>query len=113
MGAILFLKLVAVHYLCDYPLQGDFLAKAKNHRQPIPGVPWLQALIAHAAIQAAGVWFVTGSLPLAAIEFVGHGLIDWLKCNDSISYNMDQFLHLSFKLNFALWLSFHFHLENL
>ena len=54
-AAVLFLKLLAVHYIADFPLQGDFLANAKNHRKPIPGVPWYQALFAHAVIQGAGV----------------------------------------------------------
>lgn len=34
------LMLLAGHALCDYPLQGDFLAKAKNRAAPLPGVPW-------------------------------------------------------------------------
>ena len=36
---ILFWLMVG-HALADYPLQGDFLAKAKNRTAPIPGVPW-------------------------------------------------------------------------
>jgi hypothetical protein len=30
------LLLFAGHALCDYPLQGDFLARGKNHCNPIP-----------------------------------------------------------------------------
>jgi len=30
------LLLFAGHALCDYPLQGNFLAKGKNHRNPHP-----------------------------------------------------------------------------
>jgi hypothetical protein len=40
--ALLFGALVAAHALCDYPLQGDFLARAKNRAAPIAGVPWYQ-----------------------------------------------------------------------
>jgi hypothetical protein len=36
----LFLLLLVVHALCDYPLQGGFLARGKNEINPIPGVPW-------------------------------------------------------------------------
>lgn len=39
-GFALFAALVAGHALADYPLQGDFLARAKNRAAPIPGVPW-------------------------------------------------------------------------
>lgn len=44
--------LIAGHFLCDYPLQGDFLSKAKNRVNPIPGVPWYQA---SGGIHSAGV----------------------------------------------------------
>jgi hypothetical protein len=98
---ILFLKLAVGHFLADYPLQGDFLAKAKNHRQPIPGVPWYQALAAHSAIQAGMVWLITGKLWLAVIEFQLHAFIDWLKSNENISFNQDQFAHLACKATYA------------
>lgn len=50
MSLILFWLLVA-HALCDYPLQGDFLARGKNrHAWPsvLDGVAvWPHALTAH------------------------------------------------------------------
>ena len=99
----MFLKLLIGHYLCDYPLQGDFLAKAKNHKAPIPGVPWYHALIAHAAIQAGMVWLVTGKLWMAGIEFGVHAIIDYQKSEGIISFGTDQFLHVIFKAVYALW----------
>lgn len=36
MMELLFI-LIAGHALADYPLQGDFLAKGKNHKAPIAG----------------------------------------------------------------------------
>lgn len=98
----LFLKLLLAHYLLDYPLQGDFLAKAKNHRAPIPGVSWLHALIAHSAIQGGGVWYVTGSVWLGAAEFVMHAAIDWLKSDERIDFSTDQWLHIGCKSVWAL-----------
>ena len=98
---VLFLKLAVGHFLCDYPLQGDFLAAAKNHRKPIPGVPWYQALMAHSAIQAGMVWLVTGKLWLAGVEFVFHAGIDWAKSNGNISFNQDQVCHLLCKLAYV------------
>lgn len=98
-------KLIVAHYVADYPLQGDFLAAGKNHVKPIPGVPWYQALIAHAAIHAGFVWLLTGSPTLAGIELIAHAAIDWLKCDGRISYNVDQGLHLACKaLYAAVWL---------
>lgn len=101
----IFLKLLVGHYLCDYPLQGDFLAKAKNHKAPIPGVPWYQALVAHSAIQAGMVWLVTGKLWMAGIEFAAHAMIDYLKSEESISFNQDQYLHVTFKALYAVYLA--------
>lgn len=80
----LFFALVIGHALADYPLQGDFLAKAKNHTSPIPGVPWYQALTAHALIQAGIVWVITGSSDLALLEFVCHWCIDRWKSGDPL-----------------------------
>lgn len=54
------IALIAGHALADYPLQGDFLSKAKNRSQPIPGVPYWQALGAHVVIHGAFVAFITG-----------------------------------------------------
>lgn len=97
MIAMLFWMLV-LHALCDYPLQGDFLAKAKNVSAPIPGVPWWQALTAHALIHAGAVMLVTGFLWLAIAEFVMHWLIDHTKCRGRIGFNEDQALHVMCKV---------------
>lgn len=94
MFHLLLIKLIAVHCLADYPLQGDFLSTAKNHKKPVPGVPWYQALGAHAAIQAGGVWLVTGSLFCAGLELAAHALVDYLKCDGRISFNQDQAAHI-------------------
>lgn len=98
----IFLLLIVGHALADYPLQGDFLARAKSRFAPVAGVPWYQALGAHAVIHAGIVGAITGSLLLGALEFVSHAVIDDLKCGHRISYNLDQVLHLLCKL---LWLA--------
>ena len=90
--------LFAMHFLCDYPLQGDFLARAKNHNAPLPGAPWYQALIAHAFIQGAGVALVTGSITLGLCEITAHAVIDYSKSDGWFGFDMDQCLHLGCKL---------------
>ncbi|MGX9148331.1 DUF3307 domain-containing protein [Mesorhizobium sp. 128a] len=90
--------LLAGHALADYPLQSDFLARAKNRANPIPGIPWYHGLLPHAAIHGGVVGLITGSLALGLAEFVAHGLIDDAKCMGRISYDMDQSLHMSCKL---------------
>ena len=97
--------LVVGHILADYALQGDFMARAKNHRTPVPGVPWTTVLVSHAATHAASVYLVTGSLALGAIELVCHTLIDWAKCDRRLSFNTDQALHVGMKVCYVLWLT--------
>jgi hypothetical protein len=94
--------LIVAHVVCDYPLQGDFLAKAKNRAAPLPGVPWWQALGAHAAIHGGGVWLVTGSIWLGLAETVAHAVIDDRKCSGRLTFNQDQALHVALKV---LWVA--------
>ena len=97
----LFALMVAAHALADYPLQGDFLSKAKNHKAPIPGVPFYQALGAHSAIHAGFIGIITGSIWLALAEFVFHTATDYSKCDGRISYNTDQAIHIACKVVWA------------
>jgi hypothetical protein len=92
--------LMVAHVVCDYPLQGDFLARGKNIRNPIPSVPWWQCLAAHALIQGGGVALVTGQPALGTFEFGCHWAIDYLKCCGAIDFNADQFPHVICKV---LW----------
>lgn len=105
MMKMLFL-LLAAHALCDYPLQGDFLSKAKNRLAPINGVPWYQAMAAHALIHAAAVYLITGSAVCAVAEFNLHVAIDDSKCAGRFGYNADQTLHIACKI---LWVIVAFH----
>lgn len=103
MSAIeLFALLVAGHFLADYPLQGDFLARAKNHTNPIPGVPWYQALAAHSTIHGFFVGVITGSVWLGLAETLLHAHIDYRKCSGKIGYNADQAWHITIKAAIAL-----------
>lgn len=97
----LLLALLVAHAVCDYPLQGDFLSKAKNATAPIPGVPWQQALGAHAAIHGGAVWLLTGHWWLGALEAALHAIIDDAKCRGRISFNQDQALHALCKVVWA------------
>ena len=100
--AELIAALVVGHAIADYPLQGDFLAKAKNRAMPIPGVPWYQALGAHAVMHGGMVWALTGIVWLGLAEVAAHALIDDAKCRGKLSFNMDQGLHIACKVLWAL-----------
>lgn len=103
MVEILFL-LIAGHFLADYPLQGDFLARGKNRTDPIPGVPFYQCLIAHAFIHGGVVAILTGSWILGAVEVILHAIIDDAKCTSKIGFNTDQALHIGCKVIYAFLL---------
>ena len=90
------------HFLADYPLQGEFLALAKNRNVPIPGVPWYQAMAAHAFIHAGMVFVITGSSLCASLELCLHFIIDFTKCEKIINFNVDQALHLLCKVLYIL-----------
>lgn len=94
--------LLCGHALADYPLQGDFLARGKNHKNPIPGVPWYQCLIAHALIQGGVVAAITGMPWLGLAEAVSHAAIDYGKSNGQLSFNQDQALHVLCKVLWAV-----------
>jgi hypothetical protein len=102
-GALLFFYLVVAHALCDYPLQGDFLSRGKNHTNPIAGVPWYQCLFAHSLIHAGAVAALTGSVLLGSLEFCLHAAIDYFKCAGHYSFNCDQLLHVCLKVTWACW----------
>lgn len=93
--------LMVAHALCDYPLQGDFLSRAKNVTAPIPGVPWVHAMFAHCCIHAGAVWAVTGLWWLGALEFALHFITDHQKCLGRISFAVDQGLHIWAKVGWA------------
>lgn len=92
------IALLTAHALCDYPLQGDFLARAKNRTAPIPGVPWWQALAAHSMIHGGAVALITGIWWLGVAESAVHWITDDTKCRGGIGFNADQAIHISCKL---------------
>ena len=98
----LFFMLLAAHALCDYPLQGDFLARGKNHRAPLPGVPWWQCLWAHALIHGGAVALLTHRWEIGVLEMAAHAVIDNAKCAGRISFNTDQALHVACKIVWVL-----------
>lgn len=98
--------LIAGHYLCDYPLQGQFLSDGKNPYKPLPGVPWYQCMLAHSFIHAGMVLMLTRSFTMAIAELGAHFMIDCAKCRGETSYNEDQWCHILCKVAFVVILIF-------
>ncbi len=101
----MFFWLVVGHAVADYPLQGDFLARGKNHKSPLPGIPWWQCLVWHSVMHGGAVALVTGNVWLGIAEAVAHAGIDFGKCHGFYGFNADQFLHIACKLAWCVALS--------
>ena len=100
-GLALFLLMVGFHFIADFPLQGDFLAKGKAGLLDTPECkvsPW--CLIAHGAIHGLFVGMTTATIEFGMAEFICHTMIDLFKIKKKISFNTDQYLHIFCK---AVW----------
>lgn len=96
----MFTKLIAGHFVADYPLQSDFIANGKK-RPGLYGVPWYYILSGHAATQSVAVFLITRSMTLALAEFFAHFIIDFVKCEKVIGIHQDQWLHFGCKAVYA------------
>ena len=107
----IFFVLCLGHFVADYPLQSDFIAKGKNPWRPVdlanippgqtPQTVWPWVLTAHAATHAAAVYLITQSFLLAALELGVHWVIDFGKCANRYGIHQDQALHIACKATWA------------
>ena len=103
--------LICLHFICDYPLQGDTVAREKNRHSPSElqkYVPWYYWLFSHAAMHALAVVFVTNNLILGILELIAHWIIDYGKCEKWYDIHVDQALHIGCKILWwvaLLWLN--------
>jgi len=91
----LLLLLIAGHYLADFPLQGEFIAKMKGRPE---AMGW-HCLTAHAMIQGLVVAVMVAALGHAWVAAflavaVTHWLIDLGKVRGLYGINADQSLHI-------------------
>lgn len=89
--------MIAAHFVADYPLQGDFLAKAKAE-----GPLRVWHLFGHSAIHGGAMLVVTGSLLIALCETAAHMAIDEAKVRGWTTFSRDQSLHVVCK---GLWIA--------
>ena|ERR1700692_1821146 len=95
--------LITAHFIADYPLQGEFLAIQKNPWLPEDKrfAPWYQAMTAHCFIHAGFVFLITGNVWFFFVELIAHFITDVGKCSKAMSYNVDQIIHVLWKVAFA------------
>lgn len=93
--------LMGLHFLCDFPLQGEFLAKGKvSFDQPYHGAHWFYCLAAHCWIHGFAVAIVLG-WTAGMCELLAHLAIDYAKGRGYFGFEIDQALHLACKV---VWL---------
>jgi len=94
------IKLITIHFLCDFPFQSEYIA-TKKATDPI-------VMIAHGCVHAGLSWWVVSTHPMAwavlGVIFFSHIGIDYIKCAQKINLLQDQILHLS--VITALWAVF-------
>ena len=92
---MLFVTLLCTHFLLDFAIQGDFVAKYKARIvDDSNNVMWKWVLTAHAASHTLPVLILTQSVLLGLLMFISHFVIDFLKCEQKINFNQDQTLHI-------------------
>lgn len=89
-----FYLLLIAHAVCDFALQNDYVAQAKNRHTELGKDVWWMVLPAHALIHAGGTYIVTQSFLLSLIQLVTHITIDFKKCEQEFGYVMDQAMHV-------------------
>lgn len=107
----LFLTLAAGHFLADYPLQPDAMARGKNRNTPIdlskipagqkPATLWPWFLTAHAAVHGLTVLLLTFNAWFMLAEFILHWIIDYHKTGNKFGPHVDQSLHLACKASYV------------
>lgn len=94
-----FFLLMCAHALCDFQLQNGAM-----HDRKRPGRKhWYYWMAAHALISGGAVYVVTQSFFLGVMETVAHWLIDYAKAKDHLGWHSDQFLHVSFRILYAVF----------
>jgi hypothetical protein len=105
----IFFYLIAAHFLCDFSLQGDAMAREKSRHSKTDlqkAVPWFYWLTAHAFVHGLAVTVITGSVILGILEVFCHWIIDFLKCERTIDIHHDQLYHILSKVTwFAILLT--------
>lgn len=101
-----FFILLFGHFLADFALQNDFVARSKDPRFNVREM-WIPVMIAHCMIHAGVVFIITGYLSLALFQFATHYLIDVAKCMQMFgktdrAFVIDQMLHVAVMAIIAL-----------
>ena len=103
---ILLYQLLLAHAVTDFAMQSKEMSAGKRGNGEVPPgvksvVVWPFWLVAHAAVNATGVYLVTGSIICSMLELVFHTVLDRNKCLNNTTAYQDQLGHLSTKVFYA------------
>lgn len=106
--------LLCGHAVADYALQADKMIMLKNpeYSDPLNAVrkhygPWWWTMLAHSLINGLAVYLITGSLSSAISETAIHFAADFAKCIGFINTNTDQIIHITCKVLWAVYATYH------
>ena len=106
---LLFFKLLIGHAVCDFVLQSDTMARAKDRHSEMARTrssnfpAWYYWLTAHALVHGGAVYLLTGNVVFGLLETVLHWTIDFSKCEKRINFHQDQALHVLCKIAYCLF----------
>lgn len=109
---VLFFTLLIGHAVADFVLQPAAMSRGKNRHNSVRlreeygrgFPPWYYWLGSHALTHAGAVLLITGSVLCAVLETLSHFLIDFGKCERFFNFHVDQALHVSCKVLYAVLL---------
>ncbi len=101
---VTFCLLIAGHFLVDFTLQTDTMAREKSYKSTSDlqkMVPWYWWLVAHASEHGLAAGLIVGVMRQSLVhglatglsETAAHFYIDWVKCSGRIDINQDQLAH--------------------
>ena len=99
-----FITLLLVCAVTDVALQTEWMGyvKGRYHMTVVDEFPWYYAMGAHAAVNGAGVWFVTRSPWLGLTELGIHFITDHMKTKNRISIHQDVAIHIISRAVYAV-----------
>lgn len=89
-----FCLLLAAHFLADFVLQTDFIAREKNPKTAKMGKS-SYVLFMHCYLHASLTLLITRSWLCAFVMLASHYVIDEAKNNEAIDFTTDQALHVT------------------
>lgn len=102
MGTLLsvFFALMIGHAFADYVFQSELMSRNKRRKHNPDG--WWATLAAHALVHGGMVLIVLASPLLAFFEFLAHFTIDFFRCEEKYSWQVDQLLHVWCKVSWII-----------